>query len=88
MMSCPKNRKRILFGRVELKLECKFKIDSIGKFMFGVSKNFMVHSTCELCGRNKTEHFVSWDELLRRGVDNETIKKACHEWVNLMFIRE
>lgn len=73
-MSCLKNKKRFLifsyYGRHV------YKIERIGKFIPYVSDDFIVLEKCELCGCEKKSHFVTYEELLNRGISNDDLQKA------------
>lgn len=70
-MSCINNKKSFL--GIPYEGSHDFEIDYLGKFMTH-SKDFIVYSSCKLCGCRKEEHFVTWDELLHCGITNEEIE--------------
>jgi hypothetical protein len=78
-MSCPKqNKKYWLFGLIPYQPDCEWEVKSIGKFMKYVGNDFLVHYKCKYCGRPYERHFVTWDELLKAGIDNDYIEAAQH----------
>ena len=83
-MSCPKREKqRWFFGLIPFQPNCEFEVKSMGKFMVGVGNNFVVGYKCKYCGRPHESHFVTWDELLDHGIDNDYIEEAQHTYVYL-----
>ena len=49
--------------------------------MVGVSNYFVVNYKCKYCGRPYKDSFVTWDELLDKGIDNDYIEEACNTYV-------
>ena len=72
-MGCIKNPKSFLGIKYEGRHD--WKIDYVSKFI-PTSDTFILHSHCELCGCHQRERFLTWEELLHRGVSNEEIEKA------------
>jgi len=51
--------------------------------MTGVGNHFVVEYKCKYCGRPHKRSFVTWDELLNVGIDNDYIEEAQHTYVYL-----
>jgi hypothetical protein len=74
IMGCIKNKKSFL--GIPYEGPHDYDIDYVHKFM-STSDDFIVSSSCKLCGCRQNENFVTWDELLNRGMTNEEIEEVC-----------
>ena len=73
-MGCIKNPKKFLFMRYFGGHDEKRIL--VGKFMVGVGDKFVVTYKCKACGAERKENFVTYDELLHKGMSNEEIEEA------------
>ena len=74
-MSCTKNPKKFL--GISYRGMHEWKIVHFYKFMeFSSIDNYVVKSECTLCGCEQAEYFVTFSDLMERGLTKEQIKNG------------